>query len=212
MSIERSSSSCTHKCLVSDRHGINSKHRCTNWSVNLLDVSGVDFADLDYRPKSFIPCKCWYAFDRIQSATLPMQILQSSSIKKKSHRDLHADSRLPSFNSFCTHWSVSCRRSGAIPRPTKAFIVPCRACLWFLRNLGSVPFRDGYRWVLGFLMPFLWAFFDLVELATSSCSCASRGETRWLCWLEFFDSVEKLSVDILSSKERGFLRGFSRRG
>ena len=37
---------------------------------------------------------------------------------------------------------------------TKAFIVPCRACLWFRRNLGSVPLRDGYLLVFGFLI--LW--------------------------------------------------------
>ena len=35
---------------------------------------------------------------------------------------------------------------------TKAFVVPCRACLWFLRNFGSVPLRDGYLEVFGFLM------------------------------------------------------------
>jgi hypothetical protein len=46
----------------------------------------------------------------------------------------HAASLLPSFTSF------------------SAFIVPCRACLWFLRNLGSVPFREGYLCVFGFLM------------------------------------------------------------
>ena len=33
-----------------------------------------------------------------------------------------------------------------------AFIVPCRACLWFLRNFGSVPFKDGYLCVFGFLI------------------------------------------------------------
>ena len=41
---------------------------------------------------------------------------------------------------------------------TKAFIVPCSACLWFLRNLGSVPFRDGYLEVFGFFIPCLWFF------------------------------------------------------
>ena len=34
----------------------------------------------------------------------------------------------------------------------RAFIVPCSACLWFLRNLGSVPLSEGYLWVFGFLM------------------------------------------------------------
>lgn len=35
---------------------------------------------------------------------------------------------------------------------TRAFAVPCSACRWFLRNLGSTPFSDGYLWVLGLLM------------------------------------------------------------
>ena len=35
---------------------------------------------------------------------------------------------------------------------TKAFIVPWRACRWFLLNFGSVPLRDGYREVFGFLI------------------------------------------------------------
>jgi hypothetical protein len=37
-------------------------------------------------------------------------------------------------------------------RHTKAFIVPWRACLWFRRNLGSVPLSDGYLEVFGFLI------------------------------------------------------------
>lgn len=37
----------------------------------------------------------------------------------------HAASLLPSLTSF------------------KALIVPCSACLWFRRNLGSVPLREG---------------------------------------------------------------------
>ena len=36
--------------------------------------------------------------------------------------------------------------------PTRAFMVPCNACLWFLRNLGSVPLSDGYRCVFGRLI------------------------------------------------------------
>jgi hypothetical protein len=35
---------------------------------------------------------------------------------------------------------------------TRAFIVPWRACLWFLRNFGSVPFNEGYLQVFGFLI------------------------------------------------------------
>lgn len=31
-------------------------------------------------------------------------------------------------------------------------MVPWRACRWFRRNLGSVPFREGYLEVLGFLI------------------------------------------------------------
>lgn len=37
-------------------------------------------------------------------------------------------------------------------RHTNALIVPWRACLWFLLNLGSVPLSDGYLWVFGFLI------------------------------------------------------------
>lgn len=35
---------------------------------------------------------------------------------------------------------------------TRALAVPCSACLWLRRNLGSVPFSDGYLEVLGFLI------------------------------------------------------------
>ena len=35
---------------------------------------------------------------------------------------------------------------------TRALAVPWRACLWLRRNLGSVPFREGYLDVLGFLI------------------------------------------------------------
>jgi hypothetical protein len=35
---------------------------------------------------------------------------------------------------------------------TRAFIVPWSACLWFLLNLGSVPLREGYLLVFGFLI------------------------------------------------------------
>lgn len=31
-------------------------------------------------------------------------------------------------------------------------MVPWSACLWFLLNFGSVPLRDGYLWVFGFLI------------------------------------------------------------
>lgn len=31
-------------------------------------------------------------------------------------------------------------------------MVPWRACLWFRRNLGSVPLSEGYLEVLGFLI------------------------------------------------------------
>lgn len=46
------------------------------------------------------------------------------------------------------YWSNTLREA----RQTSAFIVPCRACLWFLLNLGSVPFREGYLEVFGFLI------------------------------------------------------------
>ena len=35
---------------------------------------------------------------------------------------------------------------------TRALMVPCSACLWFLLNFGSVPLSEGYRWVFGFLI------------------------------------------------------------
>lgn len=55
------------------------------------------------------------------------------------------------------HWSMPSLDS-RVPRDiigrTSAFIVPCSACLWFLRNLGSVPLSEGYLCVLGFLILF----------------------------------------------------------
>lgn len=72
---------------------------------------------------------------------------------------------------------------------TKAFMVPWRACRWFRRNLGSVPFKEGYREVLGFLMlcedkrPD--AGVDFHE--TYPFRCALRD---WLCCDEFFDSMK----------------------
>jgi len=71
----------------------------------------------------------------------------------------YAASRLPSFTSFCKTLAVSFRPATVdwsvryISR-TRALIVPCSACLWFRLNLGSVPLREGYRWVFGFLILF----------------------------------------------------------
>jgi hypothetical protein len=55
-----------------------------------------------------IGCKCRFALDRLYNATLPMQIpYQPDPMRKKRDRDLHADSRLPSFNSFYRQTSIS---------------------------------------------------------------------------------------------------------
>jgi hypothetical protein len=74
-------------------------------------------------------------------------------------RDVYAVSRFPSFNSFCENHLLAKLHNSfpeyPIEKRTKAFIVPCRACLWFLRNFGSVPFRDGYLEVFGFLILFV---------------------------------------------------------
>jgi len=86
-----------------------------------------------------------YAIDASQMSR------RETAIPLNLARVAHAESRVPSLTSF------------------SAFIVPCSACLWFLRNLGSVPLREGYRFVFGFLIPFLWFFF------------------AWLCWDEFLD-------------------------
>lgn len=69
---------------------------------------------------------------------------------------------------------------------TRALAVPWRACLWFLRNLGSVPLREGYLEVLGFLILQYY-----LELALRSfCSARSAFDSSypfrcalrdWLC-------------------------------
>jgi len=66
-------------------------------------------------------------------ATIFRAMLISHTTRPSSHlqRILYAASLFPSLTSF------------------NAFMVPWRACLWFLRNLGSVPLREGYLWVLG---------------------------------------------------------------
>lgn len=67
-----------------------------------------------------------------------------------------------------------------------AFIVPWRACLWFLRNFGSVPLREGYRWVFGFLILYIERFVSncvhmgLAELLiTAFDGCAQRLVYGW---------------------------------
>lgn len=119
--------------------------------LDLVRIDRDDFLTWAIDPER-LRCEC--RLPQTACATLPMQLPQPNPKTRKLHRDAHAVSRLPSFNSFCgtrsisttVHWEVGlCRR-------TKAFIVPCSACLWFLRNLGSVPFRDGYLEVFGFLI------------------------------------------------------------
>ena len=48
--------------------------------------------------------------------------------------------------------SSNCQSLASMWLRTSAFMVPWSACLWFLRNLGSVPLSEGYRFVLGFLI------------------------------------------------------------
>ena len=65
-------------------------------------------------------------------------------------------------------------------------MVPCRACLWFLRNLGSVPLSDGYLLLLGFLILYIGGIasvttfspgdhLELVRKRTRSCEPSSTG-------------------------------------
>ena len=94
-----------------------------------------------------------------------MHTPQQSSCRRELHRDAHAVSRLPSFNSFYGSKKISLCPEAFLRieyEPTKAFIVPCRACLWFRRNFGSVPLRDGYLEVFGFLI------LDLAQRSTKS--------------------------------------------
>lgn len=76
---------------------------------------------------------------------------------------------------------------------TRALMVPCRACLWFRRNLGSVPLSEGYRCVLGFLI--LWCAVQVsfqsheygIERAggprTRSCGSSSTGCAETSSWI-----------------------------
>ena len=66
----------------------------------------------------------------------------------------YAESRLPSLTSFCIVCQSGIANGSGLTKRTRAFMVPCRACLWFLLNLGSVPLSEGYLCVLGFLILF----------------------------------------------------------
>lgn len=57
-----------------------------------------------------------------------------------------------SFSAFCIQSYVSAAYMLESGGRTKAFMVPWRACLWLRRNFGSVPLRDGYLQVFGFLI------------------------------------------------------------
>jgi len=64
-----------------------------------------------------------------------------------------AVSLFPSRNSFCKNVSAAAISLWSVAlMHTNALAVPWSACLWFLRNLGSVPLSDGYLEVLGFLI------------------------------------------------------------
>ena len=78
--------------------------------------------------------------------------LQFHSSKHPSAPPYHAASLFPSLTSFYSTCQLLSHMLPYPERPTKAFIVPCSACLWFRRYFGSVPLREGYRCVLGFLM------------------------------------------------------------
>lgn len=85
-------------------------------------------------------------------------------------------------------------------------MVPCSACLWFLRNFGSVPLSEGYRLVLGFLILRVTSISDcnanLPHRALSMCGSLPLFSEEcdaypflcaffdWLCWDEFFDSAQ----------------------
>ena len=134
-----------HHSHTHSHHVKSRRSNCQGWTKLLLLILR---PQLSFKAMSICP----------QSACimqpLPMHLPQPNPSRKKLHRDIHAVSRLPSFNSFCLFVSLCshCFHVGIPGERTKAFIVPCRACLWFLRNLGSVPLRDGYLEVLGFLI------------------------------------------------------------
>lgn len=89
----------------------------------------------------------------VAAVSLPSAVRGIRCFSKCVH---HAVSRLPSLTSFCILVSISPSYSRLTRCPhTNAFSVPCSACLWFLRNLGSVPLREGYLCDFGFLMLFL---------------------------------------------------------
>lgn len=77
------------------------------------------------------------------------QCKSTAIIERKVQPEDH-DLSPPSFFAFCM--MISAVYKPVAGQPTRAFIVPWRACLWFLRNFGSVPFKDGYLEVLGFLI------------------------------------------------------------
>jgi hypothetical protein len=79
-----------------------------------------------------------------------------------------------------------------------AFIVPWRACLWFLRNFGSVPLREGYRWVFGFLILY-------IEHCVSIC--VYRGSAKSLITV-FNDRAQKSIVAVRNWLAYPFLCAF----
>lgn len=185
---------------------------CTH-GVKLLMLISVT---LDYRSW---PSEASVADVGLSKSACTMQPLQTqlsppNLAKRTPHHALHADSRFPSFSSFyrkCVS-TRSIRDQQVRGRQTKAFAVPCSACLWFLRNFGSVPFRDGYLEVFGFLILYVVFMLALHNFTTSPQEPVSYpflcAFLFWLCWLLFLLSIYKLIDE--SGEKINFLKGGDR--
>jgi hypothetical protein len=91
-------------CLIfvihTHNHHMKSRHSDSlGWTKLLVLIS--ETSQLSFKAMSICP----QSADTMQS--LPMQLPQPNPRRKKVHRDVHAVSRLPSFNSFCLPVSPS---------------------------------------------------------------------------------------------------------
>jgi hypothetical protein len=91
-------------------HHIKSSRSICNWTKLLLLILSLQ---LSFKAMS-------YALNPPVLQSLPMQLPQPSPRRKKLHRDIHAVSRLPSFNSFCLFVSpyFNCVSSRNEPKPS----------------------------------------------------------------------------------------------
>jgi hypothetical protein len=108
------------------------------------------FLDLNYHRPSHslqMPVRHQPAYNAVMAAKIPGE----RNIVVISMPSLACPPSIPSRESGRISIIPAIRGEGLRKR-TNAFIVPCSACLWFLRNLGSVPLSDGYLEVFGFLM------------------------------------------------------------